>query len=358
LIRYTRNAGGAYDKIYLHSDGVGSVVAVSNDAGIVQASQTFDAWGNRVAAKSMGTIAGYGYTGREPDATGLIYYRARYYDPSLGRFTQRDPIGLSGGVNPYAYVDNNPINAVDPSGLVDWLNLGKSTIGLIGNAAGIVTGTVLVVGGGTVAAATGWTGVGAVGGVAAVVLGVANITNSIPGLMNSGRNLVNALEDDPKQLPTSGTGVIAETYFPGNPTAQKIGMVADLTLALTTGRVPVGFIQSETTAFSALSNTKPASINGFLDAKSAAVPSPMSGMVSVAANGTSTASKVLDAAQGAQVLATEDDLLHELWFPPSSESAPVNQQNMPSMNQISPSGLAPVNRQNLPAMNPPPPAKR
>lgn len=63
-----------------------------------------------------GTIPRYGYTGREPDATGLVYYRARYYDPTLGRFTQRDPIGLAGGINPYAYVGNNPINYVDPDG--------------------------------------------------------------------------------------------------------------------------------------------------------------------------------------------------------------------------------------------------
>jgi RHS repeat-associated protein len=58
----------------------------------------------------------YGYTGREPDETGLVYYRARYYDPTLGRFTQRDPVGLQGGINLYAYVGGNPVNFKDPRG--------------------------------------------------------------------------------------------------------------------------------------------------------------------------------------------------------------------------------------------------
>lgn len=59
----------------------------------------------------------YGYTAREPDASGLIYYRNRYYDPLVGRFTQRDPIGLRGGVNDYAYVGGNPANLTDAFGL-------------------------------------------------------------------------------------------------------------------------------------------------------------------------------------------------------------------------------------------------
>ena len=101
---------------YYHQDGLGSIVAVTNNTGTPTGTARYDAWGN--TRSSTGTIPQYGYTGREPDDTGLIYYRARYYDPSIGRFTQRDPIGLQGGINPYAYVNNNPTNYTDPTGLL------------------------------------------------------------------------------------------------------------------------------------------------------------------------------------------------------------------------------------------------
>ena len=109
-----RSAPVTDDTRYYHHDGLGSVVATTNTAGTLQASTRYDAWGNVI---SGGGIARFGFTGREPDASGLIYYRARYYNPILGRFTQRDPIGLGGGLNPYTYVGNAPQNFTDPLGL-------------------------------------------------------------------------------------------------------------------------------------------------------------------------------------------------------------------------------------------------
>ena len=47
----------------------------------------------------------------------------RFYDPELGRYISADPIGLAGGMNLYAYVQGNPVNAVDPRGLKDVINL-------------------------------------------------------------------------------------------------------------------------------------------------------------------------------------------------------------------------------------------
>ena len=60
----------------------------------------------------------YLYTGREWEPeTGLYYYRARHYDPTLGRFLQPDPIGYADGLNMYEYVGSDPVSFTDPLGL-------------------------------------------------------------------------------------------------------------------------------------------------------------------------------------------------------------------------------------------------
>jgi RHS repeat-associated protein len=65
------------------------------------------------------------YTGRENDGDGLLYYRARYYNPGWGRLVSADPMGFEGGINPDVYAGNNPFNAADPSGRVHLVaNLG------------------------------------------------------------------------------------------------------------------------------------------------------------------------------------------------------------------------------------------
>jgi RHS repeat-associated protein len=63
----------------------------------------------------------YLFTGRRFDyETGLYYYRARYYNPYIGRFLQTDPVGYGDGINWYVYCKNNPLSFVDPSGLMQW----------------------------------------------------------------------------------------------------------------------------------------------------------------------------------------------------------------------------------------------
>jgi RHS repeat-associated protein len=103
-------------------DGVGSVVALTDTKGKLQASYAYDAWGNQVLAlPDVRTKNKFRFTGQALDpGTGLYYLRARYYDPSVGRFISRDPVGGLSRVplsnNRYAYTLNNPLHFVDPSG--------------------------------------------------------------------------------------------------------------------------------------------------------------------------------------------------------------------------------------------------
>lgn len=105
---------------FYHQDGLGSVTDLTDSAGVTAKSYSYDAYGNIL--ESPGTVdQPYTYTGREFDSeTGLSYYRARYYEPRIGRFPVKDPIGFKGGdTNLYGYVRQNPANRLDPWGLAE-----------------------------------------------------------------------------------------------------------------------------------------------------------------------------------------------------------------------------------------------
>ncbi|MEW6283713.1 MAG: RHS repeat-associated core domain-containing protein, partial [Candidatus Eremiobacterota bacterium] len=116
------------DFFYFLSDGLASVRVIVDEDGAVQARYNWDEFGNRIETSETGTSSAQTWVGAlgvrdEAGEFGLYYMRQRLYDPGLGRWVCRDPIGFGGGLNWYLYVSNVPTNTVDPSGLKedeDW----------------------------------------------------------------------------------------------------------------------------------------------------------------------------------------------------------------------------------------------
>ncbi|MFH1148751.1 MAG: RHS repeat-associated core domain-containing protein [Pseudomonadota bacterium] len=102
--------------LYLQ-DGTGNTTYLLNSSGAVEEKYVYDPYGNIDNAGARGNP--HLFAGRMYDAeTGLHYFRARYYDASIGRFTQPDPLGYEAGdENLYRYVFNNPLRYADPHGL-------------------------------------------------------------------------------------------------------------------------------------------------------------------------------------------------------------------------------------------------
>ncbi len=102
--------------LYFLQDQSGSTSSLTDGSGSVVERNQYESFG----ASPGSSLTRFTYTGREKDSlTGLIFFRARWYDPQQGRFISEDPAGLAGGLNQYAYVGNDPINKQDPLGLFD-----------------------------------------------------------------------------------------------------------------------------------------------------------------------------------------------------------------------------------------------
>ncbi len=98
-------------------DALGSTVALGDGTGTLQTQYTYEPFGLTTQTGATSTSS-YKFTGREDDGTGLMYYRARYYQSRFQRFIAEDAIGFLGGdANLYAYVANNPTRRIDPLGL-------------------------------------------------------------------------------------------------------------------------------------------------------------------------------------------------------------------------------------------------
>jgi RHS repeat-associated protein len=130
IVDMIQKTGAAISHYYFHTDYLGSTMAVTDDMGAVQQHLSYDPWGKRRNLDGSddtndvaGSVVNRQFTGQEqlPDSF-LVQMNARVYDPQIGKFTAGDPADgapvAGGDWNRYAYVGNNPLNRVDPTGMV------------------------------------------------------------------------------------------------------------------------------------------------------------------------------------------------------------------------------------------------
>jgi RHS repeat-associated protein len=159
---------------------LGSTLALVDDAGAVQTSYAYGAYGETLTTGAASSSS-YQFTGRENDGGGLYFYRARAYHASYARFLSEDPIGLQGGMNLYAYTRGDPISSRDPYGHIPWGDIffDAATGAMTDGAAAAVQGDSVggsaaeggVVGGATAAIPGGTPAKAAAGAVAGAVTG-------------------------------------------------------------------------------------------------------------------------------------------------------------------------------------------
>jgi RHS repeat-associated protein len=173
---------GGIDEVFMRTDSngavnflrdaLGSTLALTNSSGSTLAQYAYEPFGNTFVT-SGSSANSYEYTGRENDGTGLYFYRARYYDPQLGRFISEDPVEFRGGdANLYGYVWNSPLSFIDSFGR--WgaglqvsasggAGLGAGAVGSVAGGIGVFGGNGNGLSGGAYGTAGGFAGGGPYG---------------------------------------------------------------------------------------------------------------------------------------------------------------------------------------------------
>ncbi len=126
--------------LLLHHDQQGSTRMLTSTTGAVEGKTTYDTYGNIVGTSGTATTA-LGFDGAYTNSdTGLIYLRARSYDPATAQMLTRDPLGSMTG-EPYSYAGDNPTTFSDPSGLIfgipgtpSWSQVGDAITSTVGGA--------------------------------------------------------------------------------------------------------------------------------------------------------------------------------------------------------------------------------
>lgn len=127
--------------LYYHGDHLGSANVLTDASGVKKELTEYEPFGKISRSNKLGSsdeIARYYFTGQKlDDETGLYFYNARYYDPSLGRFISPDTIVQSPSnpqtLNRYTYAGNNPVNNIDPTGHSFWKSFLRGFVGAVVN---------------------------------------------------------------------------------------------------------------------------------------------------------------------------------------------------------------------------------
>jgi RHS repeat-associated protein len=122
LAQYKRVYPSTDSVVYFYLDYLSSRRVVIDSSGTAVDRYRYSAWGE--ATQDLGSDDYRSFTGKQYDATGLIYFNARYYDPVTGRFLTQDP--AIKGINWYGYCENNPLMYVDPRGMQERKTSGET----------------------------------------------------------------------------------------------------------------------------------------------------------------------------------------------------------------------------------------
>jgi len=113
---FLRENGQIY---FYHNDRLGTPQQLTSVSGAVVWKAVYNVFGEAYVDPASTVTNNFRFPGQYYDEeTGLHYNHHRYYDPSIGRYLTPDPVGLDGGINPFVYVENNPIRWIDPLGLM------------------------------------------------------------------------------------------------------------------------------------------------------------------------------------------------------------------------------------------------
>ncbi len=192
-------------KYYFMYDQVGSLRAVVDNAGNIIKQIDYDSFGNVILDTDSSLKIPIGFAGGLYDSdTGLVRFGARDYDPSIGRWTAKDPIDFYGGdVNLYGYVGEGPVDYIDVLGLLSFSdalpnNWGQFIGGAVLTTGGMVMiyGGAVVVGAGSIAAAEGSI-IGGVEGIKGMALGGSIIATGVE-IVGKGQGEITGSYEEPK----------------------------------------------------------------------------------------------------------------------------------------------------------------